>query len=852
MTENNTTISSNDPINENNLNKTEKEEDSKDLEIVQNLQNINVDSEDLTSLIKDLQTFEAKLKLLNNVCYIISNEVFQILKKLIEKDNIKIHLILSRIYINIISHDSLYNNYLMFGEDDSNKIEKVDLLLQLISDCTSLIEKLDGFVFDPKLFKFKNKTLDLLKCIYFNCKNKINDDEKSKKLQELLDTLPPKFYSNAFTELNKNKDLYEVFKSQTQDKIASFEDKFLEINNYFEQFEVFRKFVENNSGSIKCTAINDENIGKNEEEDNKGKAEADSEKVDFYQNYGLLLLKFCKYHNYVFLNKEVEKEDKTIDENNDDDNENARVVFLLDKFKQKEEPEEEEKMEEEKKDENQINEPKKDNKKNQKIEKLLQNKQFHSVIDSKEYKKLIQKEIEYYLQHTKNLENNEKLKSLREQMSYYVNTLEIESYVPLYLKDFSKITISDNFTPSFLTNVPAGKVNKLYLETKTNENMLVYIEFFLEDKSKDITFEVNKYDDGTNSFKQIFKEEKVEETYKFFILCNGYSLYEIIFNNDYSWFNSKDVNYRISLLKLMNKPKTEVKEGEVCVNVNGKELTINSESIDKKLENKEEESTINIPVILYLNYLRIGACKKNENNENKEELTFKEIFEEDEAFIPKQLFEYQIEKYLKKQIKDKEKKIIISIYSQNRNLSKISNELLETINNCKDKNAIEYLKTIGFLPNCNLEGIKVDYKLYDLCEQNLVYHLYLSQKKKIPTKKPLLFLKFDKFIVNYAILDEGKICTELPGKLNKNYNKNDIEDYAISIIEKANTDYEGVDVILSYIDCSNEEEKNKLMKIFEKIKNHCQKMDSTTKVVIYDNDDINIDVFKYMNLFYEN
>ena len=29
-------------------------------------------------------------------------------------------------------------------------------------------------------------------------------------------------------------------------------------------------------------------------------------------------------------------------------------------------------------------------------------------------------------------------------------------------------------------------------------------------------------------------------------------------------------------------------------------------------------------------------------------------------------------------------------------------------------------------------------------------------------------------------------------------------------------------------------------------------MDSTSKVVIYDNDDINIDVFKYMNLFYDN
>ena len=52
----------------------------------------------------------------------------------------------------------------------------------------------------------------------------------------------------------------------------------------------------------------------------------------------------------------------------------------------------------------------------------------------------------------------------------------------------------------------------------------------------------------------------------------------------------------------------EVKEGEVCVNISGKELTINSENLDKKMENKDE-NTINIPVTLYLNYLRIGSCK---------------------------------------------------------------------------------------------------------------------------------------------------------------------------------------------------------------------------------------------------
>jgi len=84
----------------------------------------------------------------------------------------------------------------------------------------------------------------------------------------------------------------------------------------------------------------------------------------------------------------------------------------------------------------------------------------------------------------------------------------------------------------------------------------------------------------------------------------------------------------------LNKPKVEVKEGEVCVNISGKELTINSENLDKKMENKDE-NTINIPVTLYLNYLRIGSCKQNEN---KEELIFKQIYEEDEPFIPKKLF----------------------------------------------------------------------------------------------------------------------------------------------------------------------------------------------------------------------
>ena len=186
--------------------------------------------------------------------------------------------------------------------------------------------------------------------------------------------------------------------------------------------------------------------------------------------------------------------------------------------------------------------------KEKKIINLMNQKSFASIVESKEYNDLIKTEINKYLEITKNVETDPKLKTVIEQMKYFLSILDVESYVPLYLSDFSKITISDNFTPSFLTNVPAGKKNEFYLETKTNETMLVYIEFSLEDKSKDINFEVNKYEIQTNEYKTIFKEEKIEDTFKFFILCGGYSLYQIIFDNYYSWFTSKDVNFRIAFI----------------------------------------------------------------------------------------------------------------------------------------------------------------------------------------------------------------------------------------------------------------------------------------------------------------
>ena len=578
-----------------------------DSEIIELLKNINIDSEDLLYLVNSLIQFSYELMSLKKIELILTNEIIDIFKKLSTKNNIKINLILSKIYINIINNESLYTNYLV-----EINVEKINMIILLIEECMSLIEKLNGFAFDPDLFKFKTKVLSLIKCIYFNRKKEINNETLNKKFEDLLYSVPTKFFSETYNELNNYKDDYDILKSFETYKINNFEDKFSQINNYYEQLDSFLTFVRFNSGVVTYEQV----AGKDNEKIEEEKTEVDSyTKVLFYEQYGTLILKFCKYHNYVFLNKEPEKNENQ--GNEDDGDQNVKVVFLLDKIEHKsgeQEKKEEEKVEDEKKEEGadekseeekkkeeeekrkeeeKKEEAKKENEneavnadgqqanasgKNEIIEKLMDNKTFISTVYSREYNECIKKEINNYLKLTRYLENQEKIKPIREHMNQFLGTLKNESYIPLYLKDFGKITFSDNITPAFLVNVPAGKTSELYVETKMNETMLLYVEFTLDDSSKDINFEVNKYEIKTNSFSPIYKGEKIEDTFKFFILCNGYSLYQIVFNNDYSWFTSKDVNYRISLLKLVERPIEEENKEE-----NKKE---GEKEVDKKEQNK--------------------------------------------------------------------------------------------------------------------------------------------------------------------------------------------------------------------------------------------------------------------------
>ena len=1241
-----------------------------DVDIINLLKIIDINSTDINNLFIKLNEFEEELKSLKDLNFLLNYENFEILKKLNEKDNVRINLIISKIFLDIINKESLYSNFLLVFNED-----KINLIIQIIEESVSLTKKLNGFIFDSNIFKFKIKILSLTKFIYFNHKSNLNNTS-TKKLEYLLYSIPSLFFSEAYNELNKEKDYFEIYRSFDLEKMISFEDKFTKINNYFEQFEIFYSFVQYNLGEISNAKLSG---GENEEMEQKKfikKCMNALNKIEFYQQYGLLLLKFCLYHKYIFLLKEDEVKENSKNEGK----EISKVVFLLDQV-----------IEEENKGKK-INE--------NKIDELMNKKLFISVTESKEYNELIKKEIDNYLNLIKKAENDEKFKQIVYQLRYFLSIINEESYVPLYLSDLSKITFNDNFSPFYSLNVPAGTSTELYLETTINETMLLNIEFHLEDKTKDITFEVKKYDINNNTFKNIIKEEKILDSFKFFVLCNGYCLYQIVFNNTYSWFHSKDINYRISLLKSIDKnkynkndnlgrekekkeekqkikeenqiskernklktiqnsnaikkekaiKKEEIKSGDKKekkldaksndknedkkterknvkinkqiekknqenkdnkleeikekikeeknveikekhkeekkeekkepkieiikkiinkknvnkeVNIKDKKIDENKEKkneekkkdineikkeekkseikeeikekkieqneikkddikndikIDKKekkqeeidkrekkeeinkleekkkkereeikiektaetklnkkeeikvekneklkeekkveknskqkddiikevkTENKEnkevqakeekklnekmnkdiliqkkEEQTknmeikvkkedikddnsndvlvikkkeqteeikdkkddinlkkannkednldevllikkkeqkdekkettkekrkevvneekgikklegkkekemdkkkkdevkenkkneikkdikekkeekkfnciihgknicfdinkinmrikdfddilqdeiiINIPIILYLNNLTFVSIKK-------EIVKFIEKISEDEKIIAKSFFDFQIINYLQKNLKlspkdAKFKKILITLFNQNREIA-LSEENKERILIWKDskkrdlREQAKYLEKIGFYPSQILEGYNVEYNLYDLCEQGLLYHLILSKEKNIKIEKSLYFINFDKKVANAAVFSKGKILTKLSdeyGKSRFNYFNNiNISDHnqLLSIIEKVNNTFKGIDLILTYFDNTDKNEKKKLFELFDVIRIHCKKnVHPSIEVTVYSQNEIYNNVFNYSILFYDN
>ena len=79
---------------------------NQDEKFISSFRVINPDSENLVSLVKDLTNFNQELASTQNITNFLTADNIYILSSLNYRDNIKINLLLVKIYINIINNQS--------------------------------------------------------------------------------------------------------------------------------------------------------------------------------------------------------------------------------------------------------------------------------------------------------------------------------------------------------------------------------------------------------------------------------------------------------------------------------------------------------------------------------------------------------------------------------------------------------------------------------------------------------------------------------------------------------------------------------------------------------------------------
>ena len=779
---------------------------------------IIVDTEDKSSIISALTDFILDLNTLQNIITIISQENLMFFNILVDKNDMKINVLLAKIYLIILSKEYIYKTFIPSIKDTSNY--KIEILLTLIHNISKVLKKLDKFMFSPEIFELKKKSLGLLNFLYNNCKNRLNNNDDSLvEMVELIDILTNQYYSKAFNEMVKSKEIFKILESQSEESIQKFEQKISQINNYFEQFEIFKKFVEVNSN------INFEN-----------KFEIKNNMINFYEKFGILLIKFCTYHNYIFLNQsesEIPVINKNIYEeeneiiNLQENKEKIKVLFLIDKMLKYDN--------DNKEDLQYLN-------KRQKIKNSLANQRYRSSLNTKSYIDSIQKIIAFYLNDLiPSIEENPKIKPIKENLSYFLDSLRVESYFPLYLDNFKEININDNFAQSYVTNVFPGEENRFYFDTKFKGDVLIYIEFYLNDRTKDINFELNIYDNKNNKFKPIYKEEGAEETIKFIVRTNGYSIYEIVFDNTYSWFTDKMVNFKVSFLLPINDDNDEVMEDTEDYFVINREKFYYENNIN---------IVKNIPVIINLNNLITVTVKENKKNE----IIYKEN-KEDEKIISKFFFNYVLSSYFQKIKFSNKNQLVIPILSQNKNLAKNNKDFEKLIRKCNNKDEEKFVNYIGFCPDKQINNFNAIYKIYNIDDQLVMNHRLLKYKKiqenkpkeknkqKIITK-PLLLIHINNNILSTILFNKGQFHTKylLPDSKVINFMDIDInkEGEIYDLIKSVNDNISDIEFIFC---ADNNIEKNEF-DIKQKIKIYCQvsvnppipfyeyNIDDTTKNII--------------------
>jgi hypothetical protein len=277
------------------------------------------------------------------------------------------------------------------------------------------------------------------------------------------------------------------------------------------------------------------------------------------------------------------------------------------------------------------------------------------------------------------------------------------------------------------------------------------------------------------------------------------------------------------------------------------------------IQNKENK----ISILLYLNKIRIVTY------DNNEKITYTEIVDEKEKIINKSFFNKTILKYLKDNYKIEENnnnnKILLNLYSQNKDLSLYSTRIKDLINALKDysinnvdenQNRVysQFLQKLGFYPEKILGDYQISYNLYDFSDQCLIYHLFLNHCQENFVESSTLVMIFDKDKLHVTAMSEGGIFTKFKslenGWKHKYYSKLKIDDFQniVGFISKLSDYFDGLDLVLCYM--NNDDKKEDLMTLFNLIEEYTkEKIDEPINVYIYREEQLILKMLKYIGLF---
>ena len=801
-----------------------------------------------------------------NLNEILTEKNIKNLQKLSDIENIQIDLYLTKLYNKILSFENIYTEYFNDEEEKDNKIE---LVLALLEEALKNLENLEDYVISMENFELKNNILKMIKFIKINLKDSLDEEDK-KALEAYIEELPQKFYSINYLEIMKYKSKvcknnYELIKN-----IQNIDELFGSLQSYYEQLSAIEMILgdieleKDDNMKNNFISVSNKDIKKKKKSKKKSKIKEEAEEditdistpkekitEDELISYGQFILNICYYQKFILKNNEPKKINKkrkikqkskpkkkpkskkikkSEEEEEDEDEENEEEDDDNDEDSSNKDENEEEEVESEDDPDDCINlfvidavknvngRIQKKSNENIELSELINDKVCISLNERKNLGEIIQKNIQNYKNLAKKSKNSS-IKKIVEKLDLYLNSIKDNKCIPINADNISGIKYYSNFTPNS-SIIPNRESKIFYIENTENQKGLLYIEFYLDDKNKDIIFTINRYDTEKEEFNQIYTSERINKKCKLCIYFEEKSLYQIEFNNEYSWLNSKEVIYYISLFKILDEKdiqnlkkknnddnnenninnentinnninlNEDNKDNEIKVSKailkNEKEIkfycnndkinyTFNCNKIYKKIKSYqklEKNNLINknpneISIILYKNKMRFITIDEN----NK--ITYSQILEENENVISKNFFNKTILNYLKENYKkdgeeQNKNKVTINIYSQNKNLSGISPKIKELIAALKDVSInnndqyqnniyIQFLKKLGFYPDKNLDNYEIKYNLYDFADQCLIYHLFLTHIQEKPVESSTLVMIFDKDALIMTALNEGAI-----------------------------------------------------------------------------------------------